>query len=89
MINLLLVGALLGMVLGRFFRVYVLVPASGLMIALALTDPGIFAHSFWRSCFNGLVILAAVQLGYVASLLASFLPALSLARRRSLWASHP
>ncbi|PNG27252.1 hypothetical protein [Methylocella silvestris] len=76
------------MILGRFFRVYVLFPASGVMIALAMTDPGIFAHSFWSSCGNGLMILGAVQFGYVASLMASLLPALSLARR-GLWASHP
>ncbi len=88
MTNLLFAGALLGIILGRFFRVYVLVPASAFMIALALTDPDIFTNSFSVSCLNGVMILAAVQFGYVASLTARFLPALSFPRR-GLWASHP
>ncbi|WP_374308209.1 hypothetical protein [Methylocella sp.] len=81
MINLLLVGLLLGMALGRFFRVYVLIPGCALAVVLALSGPTVFSTSLLQAAAELAVVLASVQVGYVASLVMGRGPALLPSRR--------
>lgn len=89
MVNLLIASALMGLVLGRLFRVYVLIPASVFAVILACTDPGMLAYSLSEACLTVGAIVVSVQLGYFVSLAAGRMPALLPNRRSSLWASLP
>ncbi len=81
MTNLVLVGALFGLVLGRFFKVYVLVPACILASVLALTGPNLIAGFLSTSCIELVVLIASLQFGYAVGLLSNQLSGLLSGRR--------
>ena len=85
MFNLLMVGLLLGMALGRFFRVYVLVPGCALAIVLAMSGPHVFASSIGETLIEIVAIVVALQMGYVASLVFTHIQ-IALPRARRLTA---
>jgi hypothetical protein len=86
MTDLVIVGALLGLILGRLFKVYVLLPACALVALLALTGPYLIGKSVGTSFFELIVLLASLQFGYVAGLLSNHLSTF-LSGPRRLWAS--
>ena len=86
MTDLVIAGALLGLILGRFFKVYVLLPACALVTVLALTGPYLIGKSLGTSFVELIVLLASLQFGYVAGLLSNHLSTLLSGPRRR-WAS--
>ncbi len=83
MFNLVMVRLLLGLALGRFFRVYVLVPGCALAIVLAMSGPQTLASSIFGSLLQVAVVVAALQAGYVASLIFAHHP-IALPRLRRM-----
>ncbi|WP_395666004.1 hypothetical protein [Methylocella sp.] len=83
MFNLMMVGLLLGMALGRFFRVYVLIPGCALAVVLAMSGPQAFDSSILSALIEVAVAVAALQAGYVAALVFAQVP-LALPRLRRL-----
>jgi hypothetical protein len=69
-------GAFLGAVLGRFFKVLILIPAGALAIALLLTKREVAEHT-WFDSFVGIgLLIASLELGYVTGLFSTdFCPA--------------
>jgi hypothetical protein len=69
--GILVVGAtLFGMILGQFFKWYVLGPACGLVIALVLVFPAHREPSVLRCFLQIYVVTTSLQIGYVVGLLA-------------------
>jgi hypothetical protein len=66
-------GAFFGAVLGRFFKVLALIPASVILIALFLAKRGIAAHT-WLDCLRGIgLLIASLELGYVTGLISTYI----------------
>ncbi|MGB7046383.1 MAG: hypothetical protein WBD65_16250 [Methylocella sp.] len=66
----LLIGSvLLGAVLGRFFKVWVLVPACAFVLAAVLVRAGAVEHGLLRALLEFAVLNATLQVGYVSGLL--------------------
>ncbi|MGH6867519.1 MAG: hypothetical protein ACREDA_01335 [Methylocella sp.] len=88
-------GAFLGALLGRFFKVYVLIPAGALAIALLLAKRQSAGHTLLDSLLGIGLLIACLELGYVTGLLsADFCPAARafrrfLARARRAASSRP
>jgi hypothetical protein len=90
MATLLIATALFGLVLGRFFKVYILIPTCVIALALALAGPTLGFHSLPYSFIGLLLILASLQIGYFIALASRNLPAIHLNRSRIWGAStHP
>lgn len=87
MITLLLGVALFGLILGRFFRVYILIPTCGVAIILALTGPAFIDQTFAASGLRIIELIASLQFGYVAGLVLTQYTA-SFSTRRQLWTSR-
>ena len=69
--GILVVGAaLFGMILGQFFKWYVLVPACGLVIVLVLVFPAHREPSLLRCFLQIYVVTTSLQVGYVLGLFA-------------------
>jgi hypothetical protein len=80
----LLIGSvLLGAVLGRFFKVLVLVPACALVLAAVLVGSADVEHGLLRRLLEFAVLIASLQIGYVSGLFAFFLPSGSQRPRAS------
>ena len=74
----LLIGSvLLGAVLGRFFKVLVLVPAGALVLAAVLVGSADVEHGLLRRLLEFAVLIASLQIGYVSGLFAFFIPGVS------------
>ena len=91
-------GAFFGAVLGRFFKVLVLMPAGALAIALLLAKRPVAGHPLLDSILGIGLLIASLELGYVMGLLATDITAAAqlirgfLARSRrppSLRTPHP
>lgn len=67
-------GAFFGAVLGRFFRVFVLIPAGALAIALLLMKTEIAEHTWLHSLLGIGLLIASLDLGYVTGLISSYVP---------------
>ena len=86
----LLIGSvLLGAILGRFFKVWVLVPACALVLAAVLVRSADVEHGLLRPLVEFAVLITSLQIGYVSGLLSFFIPSVSQrqgkpARARSL-----
>jgi hypothetical protein len=65
-----IVGFLFGMILGQFFRCYVLFPACGLALVLVLGSPSHMDNSLLGSFLQFVVLTVSLQIGYVAGLVA-------------------
>jgi hypothetical protein len=73
----LLIGSvLLGAVLGRFFKVLVLVPVCALVFAAVLIKSADVEHGL-HPLFEFAVVIASLQIGYVSGLLSFFIPSVS------------
>ena len=63
-------GILFGMILGRFFKWFVLIPACGLAAVLVLINPVHMENSLLSWFFQFVVLTASLQIGYVVGLVA-------------------
>jgi hypothetical protein len=71
---LIIIGSvLLGAILGRFFKVLVLLPAFALSLAIVLASSAYFGHSLSRTFIELAALVVSLQLGYVSGLLSSFI----------------
>jgi hypothetical protein len=61
-------GILFGTILGRFFRIYILVPASALAVVLLLASPSPADSSMWYTMLEIGVLVTSLQFGYVVGL---------------------
>jgi hypothetical protein len=67
---LIIIGSvLLGAILGRFFKVLVLLPAFALSLAIVLASSAYFGHSLSRTFIELVALVVSLQLGYVSGLL--------------------
>lgn len=74
-------GAFFGAVLGRFFRVLVLIPAGALAIALLLAKREIAAHTGLDSLLGIGLLIASLDVGYVTGLISTHIPPAALVFR--------
>jgi hypothetical protein len=63
-----IVGVLFGIILGHFFKCFVLIPASGLAALLVLTNPGQMEGSLLGSIAQIVALITSLQIGYVVGL---------------------
>jgi hypothetical protein len=63
------VGVLFGIILGQFFKFFVLIPASGLATFLVLTNP-MQTDSVWGWFIQFAAATTTLQIGYVIGLVA-------------------
>jgi hypothetical protein len=64
-------GAFFGAVLGRFFKVLVLIPAGALAIALLLAKREVAGHTLLDSFLGIGLLVASLELGYVTGLIST------------------
>jgi hypothetical protein len=74
---LLIWSVLLGAVLGRFFKVLVLVPACAFLLAAVLVRSAYFGHDLLRPLLELAVLITSLQIGYVSGLLSFLIPSVS------------
>ena len=85
----LLIGtALFGLVLGRFFKVYVLIPTCGFTLVLAFAGPTLGYESLTYSFVEIALVLASLQIGYFIALASRNLLSIYESHNR-IWASPP
>ena len=63
-------GILFGMIVGRFFKWFALIPACGLAAVLFLINPAHMENSLLGWFFQFGVLTASLQIGYVVGLVA-------------------
>jgi hypothetical protein len=63
-------GILFGMILGRFFKWFALIPACGLAAVLVLINPAHIENSLLGWLFQFGVLTTSLQIGYVVGLVA-------------------
>ncbi|MGA7656336.1 MAG: hypothetical protein WCA96_06090 [Methylocella sp.] len=63
-------GILFGMILGRFFKWFVLIPACGLAAVFVLINPAHMENSLLSWFFQFVALTASLQIGYVVGLVA-------------------
>ena len=80
---LILGSVLLGAVLGRFFKVLVLVPACALVLAVVLVRSADGEHGLLRPLLEFAVLITSLQIGYVFGLVSHWIP--SVSERREPW----
>jgi hypothetical protein len=64
-------GACLGAVLGRFFRVLILIPVSALLIAFVLMKAGIAGYPMLNTITTISLLIASLELGYITGLIST------------------
>jgi hypothetical protein len=62
-------SVLLGTVLGRFFKVWVLVPACALTFAVIFASSAYYGHGLLSALLEFAVIATCLQIGYLSGLL--------------------
>ena len=72
-------SVLLGAVVGRFFKVLVLVPACASLLAAALVRSADGEHGLLRPLLEFAVLNATLQIGYVSGLLSYYITSSMLA----------
>jgi hypothetical protein len=91
----LIAGAFFGAVLGRFFKVWVLMSAGALAIALLLVRREVAGHTWLDSFLEIGLLIASLELGYVTGLISTDISAAAqvfrgfLARSRRPPSSRP
>jgi hypothetical protein len=68
-------GAFLGALLGRSFKVLILVPASAVLIALFLMKAGFAGNPLLNSLVKIALLIASLELGYVTGLISTAISA--------------
>ena len=63
-------GVLFGIILGLFFKCFVLFPACGLAIVLVLISPAHMEHSLLGWFLQIYIVTIGLQIGYVVGLFA-------------------
>ena len=81
-------GAFFGVVLGRFFKVLVLMPAGALAIALLLVKREITGHPLLDSFVGIGLLIASLELGYVMGLISTDISTMAQGIRRFLGRSR-
>jgi uncharacterized membrane protein YoaK (UPF0700 family) len=61
-------GALFGALLGRWFKVFILIPASCVAIVLVLAAPAVVAQSAAQMVLEIVLLVTGLQFGYAAGL---------------------
>ena len=80
-----LIGSvLLGAVLGRFFKVWVLIPASAFVLAAVLVRSAAVEHGLLRPLLEFAALITSLQIGYVSGLLSHSIPRRVAAPRKIL-----
>jgi hypothetical protein len=74
---LLIWSVLLGAVLGRFFKVWVLVPACAFLLAAVVVRSANGEHGLLRPLLEFAVLNATLQIGYVSGLVSNLIPSVS------------
>jgi hypothetical protein len=64
-------GAFFGAVLGRFFKVLVLLPAGALAVALVLVRGEVAGHTLFDSFLGIGLLFASIELGYFTGLIST------------------
>lgn len=75
-------GVLFGTILGRYFKIFILIPASALAVVLVAASPTSADHSLWYSLLEIGVLVTSLQVGYIVGLVtgsSSFLDSTSRA----------
>ncbi|MDQ6867889.1 MAG: hypothetical protein M3178_05640 [Pseudomonadota bacterium] len=86
----LLIGSiLLGAVLGRFFKVLVLVPACAFILAAGLAGSADVEHGLLRPFLEFAVLITSLQIGYVSGLLSFIIPSVSQCQGKPARARPP
>jgi hypothetical protein len=70
-------SVLLGAILGRFFKVLVLIPACAFVLAAVFVRSAAVEHGLLRSLLEFAALNAALQIGYVSGALSFFIPSVS------------
>lgn len=78
-------GAFLGAILGRFFKVFVLVPASAFLILLFLIGIDFSAPPLSGSLINVALVIVSLEVGYFTGLISTDLSSVAQSLR-CLWA---
>jgi hypothetical protein len=78
-------GAFLGAMLGRSFKVLVLVPASAVVIALLLMKAGFAGYPLLNSIVKIALLITSLELGYVTGLISTDITA-AVQGFRGFWA---
>lgn len=81
---LVIAGVLFGTLLGRFFKVFVLVPACVLAIVLVLAKATSAEHSWAWSLLEIAVLVTSLQIGYALGMVSGEFPALMNLCRKAL-----
>ena len=68
---LLIWSVLVGAILGRFFRVLVLVPASAFVLAAVLVRSAAVEHGLLHPLLEFAMLIATLQIGYVTGVVSS------------------
>jgi hypothetical protein len=85
-VTVLLIGSiLLGAVLGRFFKVWVLVPACAFVLAAVLVRSANGEHGLLRPLLEFAVLITSLQIGYVSGMVSHLFP--SVPERRGTTAA--
>lgn len=88
--TILIIGSvLLGAVLGRFFKVLVLVPACMLVFTAVLVRSVYVEEGLLRALLEIAMLIAALQIGYISGVFFHFVPSLPQRQRpRASASSH-
>jgi len=71
-----LCGVLFGTILGRFFKIFILVPASALAVVLVLASSTNSETTLWGLVLQIGVLVTSLQIGYLVGLVTSTSPLL-------------
>jgi hypothetical protein len=85
---LLIWSVLLGAVLGRFFKVWVLVPACAVLLAVVVVRSADGEHGLLYPLLEFAMLIISLQIGYASGLLSHLVPSVS-ERRGSTAAPAP
>ncbi|HET6378513.1 MAG TPA: hypothetical protein VFG05_09450 [Methylocella sp.] len=72
--EILLTGGALGALLGRFFKVLILVPVTGLAAGLLLMECEFAGSTFAESLFGVALLIASLEAGYLTGVLSTDIP---------------
>jgi hypothetical protein len=82
-------GAFFGAVLGRFFKVLVLIPASALAIGLFLVRREVTGYTLFDTFLGIGLLIASLEVGYVTGLISTDISAAAQGFRGFLARSRP
>ncbi len=80
-------GALFGALLGRYFKVLILVPVSCVAIILVLAAPAVAARTAAQMILEIVLVVTGLQFGYAAGLASGNLSAVFRAFRKACFSS--